>query len=54
MDWAALALLCPARVAEVDVDQGSFRARRWEAVTALAKHTAGVLETHAERLVTRA
>jgi len=43
-----------ARDADVTVDRGTLRARRWETVAALAVQTVDVLETRADRVVTRA
>jgi hypothetical protein len=43
-----------ASVADVTLDRGALRARRWETFSTLAKLTADVLETHATRIVTRA
>lgn len=43
-----------ARDAEVTLDRGTLRARRWETVAALAVQTVDVLETRASRVVTRA
>jgi hypothetical protein len=40
--------------ADVTVDRGTLRARRWETVAAVAVQTVDVLETRATRVVTRA